>query len=106
MTQRQQEIFLLAGMYAEGLRWLARDEYFGKYRNDLCGYREKPHKEGDAHNGERVIYWAEPRSMGSFVTSFDGLAYARKMRHERDTEDARFFQLSGVSRIECASNKI
>lgn len=57
MTQRQQEIFLLAGMYAEGLRWLARDEYFGKYRNDLCGYREKPHKEGDAHNGERVIYW-------------------------------------------------
>ena len=75
MTQRQQEILLLAGMYAEGLRWLARDEYFGKYRNDLCGYREKPHKEGDAHNGERVIYWAEPRSMGSFVTSFDGLAY-------------------------------
>lgn len=56
MTQRQQEIFLLAGMYAEGLRWLARDEYFGKYANALCGYREKPHKEGDAHNGERVIY--------------------------------------------------
>lgn len=74
MTQRQQEILLLAGMYAEGLRWLARDEYFGKYRNDLCGYREKPHKEGDAHNGERVIYWAEPRSLDSFVTNFDGLA--------------------------------
>ena len=74
MTQRQQEIFLLAGMYAEGLRWLARDEYFGKYANALCGYREKPHKEGDAHNGERVIYWAEPRSLDSFVTNFDGLA--------------------------------
>ena len=74
MTQRQQEILLLAGMYAEGLRWLARDEYFGKYTNDLCGYREKPHKEGDAHNGERVIYWAEPRSLDSFVTNFDGLA--------------------------------
>lgn len=40
-----------------------------------CGYREKPHKEGDAHNGERVTYWAEPRSMDSFVTNFDGLAY-------------------------------
>lgn len=67
MTQRQQEIFLLAGMYAEGLRWLARDEYFGKYANALCGYREKPHKEGDAHNGERVIYWAEPTSIGELL---------------------------------------
>ncbi len=46
----------------------------GKYANALCGYREKPHKEGDAHNGERVIYWAEPRSLDSFVTNFDGLA--------------------------------
>ena len=41
----------------------------------MCGYREKPHKEGDAHNGERTIYWAEPRKKSSFVTDFDGLAY-------------------------------
>lgn len=41
MTQRQQEILLLAGMYAEGLRWLARDEYFGKYRNDLVRLQRK-----------------------------------------------------------------
>lgn len=41
----------------------------------ICAATEKSRtKEGDAHNGERVIYWAEPRSTDSFVTNFDGLA--------------------------------
>lgn len=65
---------MLTGMYAEGLRWLARDEYFGEYTNNLCGYREKPHKEGNVYNGKRTIYWEEPQNRNRFVTDFDGLA--------------------------------
>ena len=75
MTQRQQEIIILAGMYAKGLRWLAGiGDNKGIIRN-LCGYRDKPHKESYLGlDGTKEIYWETPNSCRGFMTSFDQLA--------------------------------
>ena len=74
MTQRQQEIIILAGLYIEGLRWLGRDGFKDESEGSLCGYREKPHKESYIDHKERsVIYWNEPQNRNRFFTEFDGL---------------------------------
>ncbi len=75
MTQRLHEIMILAGMYAEGLRWLAKDgDDKGRITN-LCGYREKPHKESYLdYDGRKQIYWETPRKCRGFMTDFDQLA--------------------------------
>lgn len=74
MDRNKQEIILLAGLYIEGLRWLARDGERGKPTGNLCGFREKPHKESYlGHKGEQYIYWDEPQCRNRFETSFDGL---------------------------------
>ena len=75
MTQRQHEIIILAGMYSEGLRWLARDEDIGGFISNLCGYRDKPHKESYInYYGRKEIYWETPLRKTKFMTDFDQLA--------------------------------